>query len=151
MICYHDIIDTIHLYGAIMISFLMVQVDNLPNQRNFVSARQNMRRRILVILDDKLEYDRMKDLSDFVRYHGKLMSYYGFDTGNGKWNTKAFPVTQTDGQLEGINSDIERYNKAVRDYNKYAEYLANKYSTDISQELKKGCTISFLPPTSLNE
>jgi len=40
-----------------------------------------------------------------LKYHGKLMSYYGLDVKTGKWNTK-FPVTQTDAQIKGINSDI---------------------------------------------
>ena len=33
------------------------------------------------------------------------MSYYGLEVKTGKWNTK-FPVTQTDAQIKGINSDI---------------------------------------------
>ena len=85
--------------------------------------------------------DRVKDLQDLVIYHSKLISYYGFDTGSGKWNTTLFPVTQTDAQLEGINSDIQRYNKTVRNYNNYAEYLAGKYSIDINDEIKKGRTV----------
>ena len=74
------------------------------------------------------------------------MSYYGFDVTTGKWNTKQFPVTQTDAQMEGINYDIERYNKAVREYNKYAEHLAKKYYIDINDEIKKVRSVIFRPP-----
>jgi hypothetical protein len=50
------------------------------------------------------------------------MSYYGLDPKTGKCNTKEFPVTPADAQIEGINSDINTYNKAVREYNKYANF-----------------------------
>jgi len=56
-------------------------------------------------------------------------------------------VTQTDAQMEGINSDIERYNNAVREYNKYAEHLAKEYCIDISHEMKKGCSMIFRRPS----
>jgi hypothetical protein len=99
-----------------------------------------------LILNNVVEYNRVKELGDLVKYHSKLISYYGFDVKNGKWNIKLFPVIQTDEQLEGINSDIDRYNKAIREYNKYAEHLPKEYSIDIYEEMKKGRSVIFRPP-----
>jgi hypothetical protein len=99
-----------------------------------------------LIQDDIVEYNRIKELGDLVKYHGKLMSYYGFDVKSGKWNTRLFPITQSDAQLEGIQSDVERYNNAVRDYNIYAEHLAKEYCIDIYDEMKKGHAVIFHPP-----
>jgi hypothetical protein len=88
-------------------------------------------RSIILILDDKIEYDRIKDLADLVRYRSKLMACYGFDVKSGKWDTTRFPVTKTDAQMEGIQSDIQRYNDAVQRYNEYAEYLATPPKQEI--------------------
>ena len=68
-------------------------------------------------LDDIVEYNKVKELADLVKYHSRLMSYYGLDLKTGKWNTKQFPVTQTDAQMQGINSDTNVYNKAVKESN----------------------------------
>jgi hypothetical protein len=73
------------------------------------------------------------------------MSYYGLDPKTGKWNTKEFPVTRADAQIEGINSDINTYNKAVRACNKYGEFPAKKYCIDIEDQVYKGIII-FRPP-----
>jgi hypothetical protein len=82
-----------------------------------------------------------------VKYNSKLMSYYGLDPKTGKWNTKQFPVTQIDAQIEGINSDINIYNKAVRDCNKYGEFLAkNTALTLMNEQVYKGSVIIFRPP-----
>jgi hypothetical protein len=35
--------------------------------------------------------------------------------------------------MEGINTDLNTYNKAVRECNKYAEFLAKKYCIDIDE------------------
>jgi hypothetical protein len=48
--------------------------------------------------------------------------------------------------MEGINSDMDRYNKAVREYNKYAAHLAKEYCIDISNVMKKGRSVIFRPP-----
>jgi hypothetical protein len=66
------------------------------------------------------------------------------DVKTGKWDTALFPVTQTDAQLEGIQSDIESYNSA--DYNKYAEHLAKEFCIDIYDEMNKGHAVIFQPP-----
>jgi hypothetical protein len=49
--------------------------------------------------------------------------------------------------LEGIQSDVERYNNAVRDYNIYAEYSAKEHFIDIYDEMKKGHAVIFHPPS----
>jgi hypothetical protein len=77
------------------------------------------------------------------------MSYHGFDVKTGKWDTRLFPVTQNDTQIEGIQLDIERYNNAVRDYSKYAEHLAREFPIDIYEEMRKGNSIVFRPPQIL--
>jgi hypothetical protein len=82
--------------------------------------------------------NKIQELGDLVNYHSKLMSYYGFNVKTGEWNTSLFPVTQNDSQLEGIQLDIERYNTAVRNYNKYEEYLAKELCINIFDETKKG-------------
>jgi hypothetical protein len=96
-------------------------------------------------MDDMVKYNRVTELGDLVNYHSKLMSYYGFDVKTGKWDTRHFPVTQNDAQLKGIQSDIQRYNNAVRDYNKYAEHLAKEFCIDIHDEVKKGHVVVFRP------
>lgn len=109
-------------------------------------VKTNSARHIVLIMDDMVKYNRVTGLGDLVNYHSKLMSYYGFDVKTGKWDTKRFPVTKNDVQLKGIQSDIERYNNAVRDYNKYAEHLAKEFCIDIYDEVKKGHVVVFRPP-----
>ena len=112
---------------------------------SIIEERKNIRN-IILILDDIVEYNRVKELGDLVKYHSKLISYYGFDVTTGKWNTKQFPITKTDAQMEGINSDIDRYNISIREYNKYADHLAKDYCIDINDEIKKGRSVIFRPP-----
>ena len=65
------------------------------------------------------------------------------DLKNGKWNTKQFPVTQIDAQIKGINSDINTYNKGVRDCNKYGEFLAKKYCIDIDEQVYRRLVLLY--------
>jgi hypothetical protein len=95
----------IPLYYDIMIPYHMSRLDDQEKNETAVPERKYLRR-IIVILDNVVEYNRLKELGDLVRYHSKLMSYYGLDLKTGKWNTKQFPVTQTDAQMEGINSEF---------------------------------------------
>jgi hypothetical protein len=120
----------------------------LSNQVGRQSAIQEkgQERNIVLIMDDIVKYNRVTELGEVVKDHSKLMSYYGFDPKSGKWDSKLFPVTQNDAQLEGIQKDIERYNNALRDYNKYAEHLAKELQIDIYEEMKKGHSIVFRPP-----
>ncbi len=81
----------------------------------------------------------LKDLQDHVQYHKRLLSQYGYDWKAGKWDTKQFPVTQTDSQMKGFKSDVNRYRKAVGEYNEYVKSLARKYKIDVEKEY---CVIS---------
>jgi hypothetical protein len=42
------------------------------------------------------------------------MTYYGFDMKSGIWDTKLFPITKKDKEIEGINTDRLRFNDAVK-------------------------------------
>jgi hypothetical protein len=103
-------------------------------------------RSIILILEDRTEYDRIKDLVDTIRYRSKLIAYYGFDVQSGKWDNTKFPVTRTDSQMDGIRSDIQRYNEVIQEYNEYTEYLATTYGIDIQSEIRKGRNVIFRPP-----
>jgi hypothetical protein len=119
------------------------------NQSTIQESGKLTQRKIVLIMDDMVKYNRITELGDLVRYHSKLMSYYGFDVKTGKWDTRLFPVTQSDAQMDSIQLDIERYNTAVRDYNKYAEHLAGEFHIDIYEEMKKGHSLVFRPPQIL--
>ncbi len=75
-------------------------------KNDFPKAHEKFRRSIIIILENKSEYNRLTELLDSVRYQAKLMSCYGFDTKNNKWDITQYPVTQTDSQIEGISFDI---------------------------------------------
>ncbi len=109
---------------------------------------EKFRRSIIIILESKSEYNRLTELMDSVMYQAKLMSYYGLDTKNGKWDLTQYPVTKTDKQIEGISSDIQKYNNTVHRYNDYAMHLAIDYGIDINMEIKKGCKVIFRSPES---
>jgi hypothetical protein len=91
----------------------------------------------------------LTELLDSVMYQAKLMSCYGLDTKNGKWDLTEYPVTQTDEQIEGISSDIQKYNDTVNRYNEYARHLGLEYGIDINCEMKRGCKIVFRSPESI--
>jgi hypothetical protein len=131
---YHDTIDVGISKKA--------QISEQPT----IEEKENSTRQIVLVMDDMVKYNRVTELGDLVNYHSKIMSYYGFNVKTGEWDTSLFPVTQNDSQLEGIQLDIERYNIAVRNYNKYAEYLAKELCINIFDETKKGHTIVFRPP-----
>jgi hypothetical protein len=103
-------------------------------------------RSIVLILDDRREYDKIKDLADIVKYQSKLMACYGFDVHSGKWDNTKFPVAKTDSQMEGIQSDIQRYNDTLQHYNEYVENLAITYGIDIQNEIRNGRNVIFRPP-----
>ena len=111
------------------------------------SERKEFRRSIVIILESKFEYDRIKELLDSVMYQKKLMNYYGLDTIHNKWDLTKFPVTKTDNQMEGIQCDIQKYNETVLQYNEYSKHLGLEYGIDIISEMKKGCKVIFRPPS----
>lgn len=112
-----------------------------------VKSKRNVDR-VVLLLGDKREFDTIVDLRNTALNYGKLMSLYGFDMKSGEWNTKLFPVTKSDKEIEGINSDRLRFNDTVNQYNKYVEYLSRKYHLNVFDKLRKGFIVSFSPPCS---
>jgi hypothetical protein len=104
--------------------------------------------RILLLLDDRREYDTIVELRNTALYYGRLMSHYGFDMKSGKWDTKQFPVTKNDKEMIGINSDRLRFNLAVQKYNNYIEYLSRKYHLKLFDRPGNGFFISVRPSHS---
>ena len=100
---------------------------------------------ILLLLDDRREYDTIVELRDTALYYGKLMSYYGFDVKSGKWDLKQFPVTKNDKEMIRINSDRLRFNQAVQEYNIYIKYLSRKYRLKPFDGTRSGFFISVRP------
>jgi hypothetical protein len=111
------------------------------------SERKVLRRSIVIILENKYEYDQIKELLDSVMYQKKLMNCYGLDVMHNKWDLTKFPVTKTDSQLEGIQCDIQKYNETVHKYQEYSKHLGLEYGIDIISEMKKGCNVIFRPPS----
>jgi hypothetical protein len=128
---------------------MSISKETYTGEQSTIQKERSSARHIILVLDDIAEYNRIKELGDLVKYHSKLMSYYGFDVKSGEWNTRLFPVTQTDAQMEGIQSDVERYNNAVRNYNKYAEHLAKQFCIDIYDEMKRGHHVVFHRPSPI--
>jgi hypothetical protein len=44
------------------------------------------------------------------------MSHYGIEMKSGTLDTKLFPITKNDKEIEGINADGLRFNDAVEKY-----------------------------------
>jgi hypothetical protein len=114
--------------------------------KDSISESKKLRRSIVIILENKYEYDQIKELLDSIIYQKKLINYYGLDTLNCKWDLRKFPITKTDKQMEGMQSDIQKYNETVQQYNEYSIRLGFEYGIDISSELNKGCKVIFRPP-----
>ena len=112
-----------------------------------ISESKVIRRSIIIILESKFEYDRIKELLDSVIYQKKLMKSYGLDVIHNKWDLTKFPVTKTDGQMEGIQCDIQKYNETVNQYRVYSRHLGLGYGIDIISEMKQGCNVIFRPPS----
>ena len=44
------------------------------------------------------------------------------------WDTKLFPITKKDKEIEGINTDRLRFNDAVKKYNDYVDSSVKEIS-----------------------
>ena len=102
----------------------------------------------ILLLDHEREYDTILELRDTALYYGKLISYYGFDMKSGKWNIKRFSITMSDKEIEAINSDRAKFNKAVNQYNRYAENLLRKYQLNVLSKTRKGLFVAYRPTCS---
>jgi hypothetical protein len=106
--------------------------------------------RILLLLDDRREFDTILELRNTALYYGKLMSHYGFDMKSGTWDKKLFPITKNDKEIEGINSDRLRFNDAVEKYNDYIIHLSKKYHLHDLEGSSTSFIVSFRPPHTNN-
>ena len=70
-------------------------------------------------LKDKREYDKLKELKYTVKHYSKIVESYGYDPYTGDYDTKKFPITKEDKQMENIDKDLDNYNKAVEEYRNY--------------------------------
>ena len=66
-----------------MISYPMNGLDDNQEKNETEVSERKYLRRIIVILYHVVEYDRIKELADLVKYRSKLMSYYGLDLKTG--------------------------------------------------------------------
>jgi len=74
------------------------------------------------------------------------MTYYGFDMKSGIWDTKLFPITKKDKEIEGINTDRLRFNDAVKNYIDYVIHLSKKYQLHDLGGSSISFIVSFHPP-----
>ena len=75
-----------------MISYTMNQLDHNQEKNQTATEERKSLRRIIVTLDDIVEYNRVKELANLVKYHSKLMSYYGLDLKQANGILKNFPL-----------------------------------------------------------
>ena len=80
-----------------------------------------------IYLKDKKEYDKLKELRDTLNYYVKILESYGYDPYKGDCDTKKFPITKEDKQMENIDKDLDNYNKTVEEYRNYIKELIKKY------------------------
>ena len=76
------------------------------------------------------EMDRMRELGAEVEYSGRLVSKLGFDLDTGELNTKTFPITKEDKQMDQIKNQFLNYNRAVDKYDQYLQDLLKKYGVN---------------------
>ena len=81
----------------------------------------------IINLNDKREYDKLKDIQTTLEYYAKITESYGFNRYTNEFNEKVFPVTKDDKQIENIEKDIDNYNQALINYITYLKYLIKKY------------------------
>jgi hypothetical protein len=117
---------------------------------NIANRKRNLARAVL-LLADRREFDTILELRNAALYYGKLMSHYGFDMKSGTWDTKLFPITQNDREIEGINSDRLRFNDAVEKYNDYIIHLSKKYHLHDLEGSSTSFIVSFRPPSTNNQ
>lgn len=65
---------------------------------------------------------------------------------SGIWDTKLFPITKKDKEIEGINTDRLRFNDAVKNYNDYVIHLSKKYQLHDLGGSSISFIVSFHPP-----
>jgi hypothetical protein len=80
-----------------------------------------------IFLNDKREYDKLKELKDTVEYYSKIVESYGYDPHTGDYDTHKFPITKDDKQKKTIEKDFDDYFQALEEYIDYVKQLIIKY------------------------
>jgi hypothetical protein len=79
-------------------------------------------------------------LQSIVEYNVKIVVSYGYDPYTGNYDTKKFPITKEDKQMQNIAKDFKNYFKALEKYYEYLKELIKKYDIKPTGNCKK---ISF--------
>ena len=82
----------------------------------------------VIHLNDKREYDKLTELKDTLEYYAKIVESYGYNTYTGDFNTKKFPITKEDKQMDNIAKDFKNYFKTLEEYDNYLKELIKKYN-----------------------
>ena len=93
---------------------------DLDDESNLASLR-------IIYLKDKEEYDKLADIQSNVKYHSKIVESYGYDIYTGDIDTKKFPITKEDKEMDSIAKDFKNYFKASGEYIDYLKELIKKY------------------------
>jgi hypothetical protein len=81
----------------------------------------------IIYLKDKGEYDKLAELQSNVKYHSKIVKSYGYDIYTGDIDTKKFPTTKDDKEMDNIANDFKNYFKISEEYIDYLKELIKKY------------------------
>ena len=78
----------------------------------------------------KDEKDRLKELGAERKYFGGFVSKLGFDLRTAELDTKSFPITKDDKQMDQFENLIFNYNRSLGKVEEYAQELLKKYRVD---------------------
>jgi hypothetical protein len=79
-------------------------------------------------LKDKREYDELAELQNVLKYNSKIVESYGYDPYTGDIDTKKFPITKEDKEMDKIANDFKNYFNTISEYNGYLKELIKKYN-----------------------
>ena len=80
-----------------------------------------------IYLKDKREYDKLAELQSVLNYQAKIVVSYGYDPYTGDIDTKKFPITKEDKEMDQIANDFKNYFNTISEYNDYLKELIKKY------------------------
>ena len=101
----------------------------------------------IIFLNDKREYDKLKDIQTTLEYYDKITESYGFDRYTNEFNEKLFPITKDDKQIKNIIQDIEKYNQLLIEYQDCLKHLIKKYSIKQAGNTIKKVAFNLITPT----
>jgi hypothetical protein len=82
----------------------------------------------VIYLKDKREYDKLVELQSILKYNSKIVKSYGYDPYTGDIDTKKFPITKEDKQMDTIANNFKNYFNTISEYNDYLKELIKKYN-----------------------